>query len=736
MENNERPRPLSYIVTVPFWGVKMPPLGAAYVAAAAEEAGYPVKLVDLNVECFDHVRGDPAFEVMWQTNPPDMTAQEATNRVFDATRPVIDAFIDELLSSGAALLSLSLNYRNLDFGDRLVKRLREVAPDFMVLYGGPESFAQQKTQTFHLHGADVWVVGEGERVYVDVLAALWEGRTLEGIPGVVVKRGGVTYSPFTPRKPEMKLDRLPYPTYEGLPLHKYSTSKLPMLLSRGCVCHCRFCVDYILNAPYRFRSPEAVIEEMKFHLEKNGSGEFALNDLLCNGNMKQLEKICDTIVESELPVHWDSYAIVRKEMKPPILEKMRKAGCTNLCYGTESGNDRVLKLMGKFAGADIAKQNIRDTHEAGIRTSLNIIVGYPGEQEEEFTDTLAFLEELAPWIDEVTNVSSLVVMPGSFISEHVKEFGIPYLDVADSWVDELGSTPEKRGRRVERVLELINRKGLGKEIINHDYLTAKHIMITAVVPCDGSAPDRQLYREVTNYPFQLILAGDGLEDVPTQPRLQTIIRGPGETLASCVNKAVEQAAGRYVTLTPPGKPPNRSMLFNMFKSMENTPIAHFGFPRQPGSQGIFFRKVSWQEVGGLDESFGPEAWLQDLLMRAHLWGYASTSVLDSAVEGDHGEPAFAAPSPQAARNALELVLKNYPSILLKKDGFRVARRLLGRMRPSRSNPLSPLQHLAGYYHALIDFPRTLSERRRILCQMTIPDDEAGRFLEALEALEG
>ncbi|MBI4872973.1 MAG: radical SAM protein [Candidatus Riflebacteria bacterium] len=729
------PRPALYIFTVPFWGVRMPPLGAAYVAAAAQEAGFETRLVDLNVECFDYLRNDPDFARLWDTNPPDVTLDEASRRVFDAALPVVDRFLDEFIASGAGVAGFSLNYRNLDFGNRVAARLREKKPDAGVVFGGPESFAQLELGYLFKNAADIFVVGEGERTIVDLLTALQEGRCLEGMPGVVVRREGIIMSAYTPRRPEMKLDRLPYPTYQGLPLAKYSTERLPMLMSRGCICHCRFCVDYILNSPYRFRSPEKIVEEMRYHLEHNRTGEFAFNDLLCNGNVKQLERLCDLIVEQALPVRWDSYAIVRKEMTPHLLRKMKAAGCHNICYGTESGSDRILRMMGKFSTSETAAQNIRDTHELGIRTSLNVVVGYPGETEQDFQDSLGFVERLAPYIDEVTNVSSLVVMPGSALSKNLEENGILYIDNADSWVDGQGSTPETRGARVRKVMELIGRRGLGHEIVNHDTHTAGHVMISVVLPLQAAPPALATLDELATYPFQLLLAGDPACGIPPRPRLDPIPRAAGKSLAACVNAAVERATGRYLVLCPPDSPPPARLLFELYKGLEKAPDCHIALPHDAAAHPwIFLRRTAFREVDGLDEQFGPDLWTADLLMRAHLWGYASASVL-SARPGPGPSPHRDA-SARSARNALDLVLKNYPSLFLKSEGPRVARRLLHRMLPTWSDPLSPLRHLAGYYQALANFPRTLTQRRRILCQKTVPDAETGRILQALERFAG
>lgn len=727
----DRPGPPDiWLITCPFWGVKMPPLGLGYIAAAVHGAGYTCTMIDLNVDCYNLVSHDPEMEILWETNPPGVSAEDATRRVFEATLSRVEEVVGQIRESGSRFVGFSINYRSRDFSNRVIQVLKREAPEVTVIIGGPETFTQHSLgQLAHTKG-DVFVIGEGERTLPDVLSALTRGLPLDHMPGVVARKEGIILTAYTPRKPEMRLDKLPWPVYPGLDLAAYTTPRMPMLTSRGCVCHCRFCVDYILNAPYRFRSAQDVVDEMEYNIETHGRGDFAYNDLLCNGNIKVLGQLCDKIIEKDLQVRWDSYAIVRKEMTPELLGKMARAGCHNLCYGTESGSDRVIRLMGKFALADVAATCVRNTHEAGIRTSLNIIVGFPGETEAEFQDTLNFLTDNAEYIDEVTNVSSLVVMPGSYLAKNLEQFGISYISDADSWVDEEGSTPASRGRRVQRVMELIAGRRMGHEILNHSELTEQKVMISVVVPCEGGPPPAQAYADLIGYPFCLTLVGDVPRIIEESNRIRSIPRRPGQSTASCINEAVETGQGLYLALCPPGELVSRRWLFHMYQAMERCPEVHFAYPKD--GHGSFMRRAAFVELGGLDESLHHEWWGLDLLVRGHLWGYASASVPWAPSTSDPGtiHPPALAPlsSTHSAEDAFRFVLKNYPRSAAREGVLQ----LLSGLLPGAGDPLGGLRTLTGYLSAARSLPWLVGERRTIQRFRRISEAEARRVLAALD----
>src|SRR5262249_16874448 len=75
---------------------------------------------------------------------------------------------------------------------------------------------------------------------------------------------------------------------------------------------------------------------------------------------------------------------------------MAESGCKGVFLGIESGDQRILKNMNKFADVGRYRYSIRRLNERGIITFATIIVGFPGETTESVRNTTNFLQETSP----------------------------------------------------------------------------------------------------------------------------------------------------------------------------------------------------------------------------------------------------------------------------------------------------------------------------------------------------
>jgi len=125
-----------------------------------------------------------------------------------------------------------------------------------------------------------------------------------------------------------------------------------------------------------------------------------------------------------------------------------------LQWGLECGSDVVLKKMNKsrFFSVEEAGRVIRDCHDAGIRTSLFILVGFPGETAEEFVKTLDFIRDNHAWIDQVKSINSVHIITDTVIHKRPELFGVklPERDYHYLWEGEGGNTTEERNRRIAK----------------------------------------------------------------------------------------------------------------------------------------------------------------------------------------------------------------------------------------------------------------------------------------------
>ena len=74
--------------------------------------------------------------------------------------------------------------------------------------------------------------------------------------------------------------------------------------------------------------------------------------------------------------------------------EMKKAGCTRIYFGIESGNDEILKLMNKKITTEQARTAVEVSHRAGLEVGAFFILFYPGETDETVLATLRFAASL------------------------------------------------------------------------------------------------------------------------------------------------------------------------------------------------------------------------------------------------------------------------------------------------------------------------------------------------------
>jgi len=449
------------LIQCPPWDFELPPLGISYLSAYLKRSGYTVSICDLNIALYGMAGEDTKH--LWEQKSYDLWVEGG---LFEKTWAQLElpaySFLQGFFETATPrYIGLSVNYASIPFASRLLKMLKGINKDVKIIVGGWASISEPLRKMLPEGLVDVFVVGEGEETLKDVLDALEGKMEPEDVLGAIFNKDGATA--YRPRPPKMELDSLPWPTFEEFDLNLYKKQKaLPLFTSRGCIGHCAFCNDWNYSKPHRARSARNVFDEISYHVEKNKAEVFHFRDLLCNGDIERLDLLCDLIIGSGLKIRWDSQAIPRKEMTFELLSKMRRAGCDGLSYGVESFSDNVLKQMGKIFTKDIAETVIRDTHRAGISASINIIIGFPGESEEDFKETLDALARNSRYIGLVCNINVCLANPGSELDEPGKKYGLvfPADDKirAREWATADGeNTYQIRKARASRFIEQLER---------------------------------------------------------------------------------------------------------------------------------------------------------------------------------------------------------------------------------------------------------------------------------------
>lgn len=201
--------------------------------------------------------------------------------------------------------------------------------------------------------------------------------------------------------------------YEGLPIKRDSKIKASVTIMNGCNNFCTYCIVPYVRGRERSRMPKDIIEEVR-NLAKDGYKEITLLGQNVNSYLRE-ENRKGTEIEEHEGVH--SFAtLLRAINKIEGIERIRFisphpkdftddviqaiAECDKVCklvhLPLQSGNSRVLKTMNRKYTKEQYLELVEKMKKRipNLTLSTDIIVGFPGETDEEFEDTLDVVEKV------------------------------------------------------------------------------------------------------------------------------------------------------------------------------------------------------------------------------------------------------------------------------------------------------------------------------------------------------
>lgn len=172
----------------------------------------------------------------------------------------------------------------------------------------------------------------------------------------------------------------------------------------GCNNRCAYCAICLARGPSRSRGLEAILAEAR-QLADRGFKEVVLTGTNLNhfgrepGSQTDLAGLLESLDQIQGLVRIRLGSLESGTISPDFLDRI--AGLRHLCpsfhLSLQSGSDRILKAMGRRDSQATYRQAVDGLRsafpEAGITTDL--IVGFPGETQEDFEETLSFCDSIA-----------------------------------------------------------------------------------------------------------------------------------------------------------------------------------------------------------------------------------------------------------------------------------------------------------------------------------------------------
>lgn len=312
---------------------------------------------------------------------------------------------------------------------KLAKIIKKEFPETTIILGGAHVSSLPEETMLRFPEIDIGAIGEADDSLPEMLHAVNNSIPLNRLKGLICRDNGKLTNTGQ-RLEEIELDTLPiyaWDLLEGFP-HVYKTPLFathrapatPILTSRGCPGKCIFCYSgcHITRSTY---SAEYIISILKHLKEKYGIREFILFDDNFVMFRKNLLKLLSMLIAEKLDLTWSCNSridMVNEEM----LSLMANAGCWQVSYGIETGNQKILDSLGKHITKEKIVETIQLTRKAGIRTVGYFMIGHFGETQETIEETIQFA--CTAGLDDF-RMSFFTPLPGTMaypMAEHYGEF--------------------------------------------------------------------------------------------------------------------------------------------------------------------------------------------------------------------------------------------------------------------------------------------------------------------------
>lgn len=283
----------------------------------------------------------------------------------------------------------------------VIERVRSVtrAP---IVCGGP-AFSLMPKECFDYLEPDLGIAGDGGETFAQLAECIESGETYRNLPGMVYREGGSiafngpAYSNFA-RPP--RLDELDMARYEQSGFGIGIVTKLDNTFSHSMAASSAVPAAGTREAnggnTWRVLRPiEEVVSEIQEMKDRFGLRKVFFIDSGFNLPLAHAKALCESIIEADLKVHWNSYlAPVPAACDEEVLGLMKQAGSGLVIMKGVAGHDLDQEALPARMGP--LREVCQRCDQSGIHYVISQFFGEPGETPETVAAKLDFLREVHP----------------------------------------------------------------------------------------------------------------------------------------------------------------------------------------------------------------------------------------------------------------------------------------------------------------------------------------------------
>jgi radical SAM superfamily enzyme YgiQ (UPF0313 family) len=318
------------------------------------------------------------------------------------------------------------------------RQIRARYPRLPIVWGGyfPSIYTAASLNAAYV---DFAVRGQGEETLLELLEGLRGERPFESIRGLSFKDrlGGHCHNPERVMKSP---NDFPWYPYHRIPAEKYirpsffGRRTVVHQASIGCPYRCSFCgVISAYGSLEKMESPARTSAILRLLLRHHGidSVQFYDNNFFLNEDhtREQMERL------APLGLKWWCEARIDLMLRysDATLHAIRRAGCTMIFFGAESGSDWVLQEMRKQLKTEQTLELAQRIRQFDIIPEFSFVIGNPKDPERDASECFRFVRTLK----QLNPSSEIILYPYIPVPQRDRMYG----DVEDQM--EFPSTPDE-----------------------------------------------------------------------------------------------------------------------------------------------------------------------------------------------------------------------------------------------------------------------------------------------------
>ncbi len=227
----------------------------------------------------------------------------------------------------------------------------------------------------------------------------------------------------------------------------YRRRRAQVVTGFNCSYKCAFCINSVRNMSYESRPFEEIAADIDYIVREFNPPKIYFRDEDFFQDIEKAKAIVRHIIDKQYNFKWEATSRVTNFMPGRIdddfLAQIKKAHCSQMRFGMESGSQRVLNFLRKGQTPQQIKFAVKQCFKYGLDVNCSVIIGVPTETAGEREETYSLMSELSTYGNNLEFLGPQIYRPypGGSLYEEIKKYGLNLPDNFDDWATYYDTNP-------------------------------------------------------------------------------------------------------------------------------------------------------------------------------------------------------------------------------------------------------------------------------------------------------